>query len=411
MIFFSMQKRFGGVSFKFKILNKSGIFERPPFKNMKNTFITVVLALQILVGYGSPIDSLENALKTAKGEQRVKNLNELFRAYINSDPVKAIGYSREALSLATEINDQKGMAASFNNLGVAYKNQGALQEALEYYLKALHNYELLKNNEGVGTTKNNIGNLYSLKKDYGQAMKYFEESYKLFSELNDKQKIIGSLNNLGNLHTDLQLYEQALKYYSQALQMSEQTKKISSDPLSNIGNLYFRQGNYQRAADYYVKALGLSKKENNQTSMLNILINLGEVFAQSGQSNKAQIYFDSAMTLCQSLQAYIYEPQIFKNRAANFAKQGKMKDAYEAMVAYDKAKERVYGEESTHKIAQMEMALDLQEKEKQVEELKQKSEMDSLELRNSRLVITSIVLGAVVALGLVNLFMARRKRS
>jgi len=58
-----------------------------------------------------PADSLENALKTAKGDLKVKTLNELFRAYINSDPVKAIGFTREALTLATEIEDRKGMAA------------------------------------------------------------------------------------------------------------------------------------------------------------------------------------------------------------------------------------------------------------------------------------------------------------
>ncbi len=46
--------------------------------------------------------------------------------------------------------------------------------------------------------------------------------------------------------------------------------------------------------------------------------------------------------------------------ADNFARQGKMKDAYETMVAYDKSKEKIYGEESSRKIAQMEMTLDLQ---------------------------------------------------
>ena len=66
--------------------------------------------------YADPVDSLENVLKTAKGDLKVKTLNELFRAYFNSDPIRAIGYTREALSLASEIDDRKGMAASYNNL-------------------------------------------------------------------------------------------------------------------------------------------------------------------------------------------------------------------------------------------------------------------------------------------------------
>ena len=39
-------------------------------------------------------DSLLAVLDTAKNEHKVKVLNELFRANIQSDPIKAIGYTR-----------------------------------------------------------------------------------------------------------------------------------------------------------------------------------------------------------------------------------------------------------------------------------------------------------------------------
>ena len=240
-------------------------------------------------------------------------------------------------------------------------------------------------------------------------MKYFEESYQQFSQMNDKQKIIGSLNNLGNLHSDLQLYEQALKFYSQAWQMSEGSPNVNSDPLNNIGNLYFRQGNYPKAIEYYTKALGLARRENNQTSILNIIANLGEVYSKAGQNAKAQNYFDSAMALCKELQAYVYEPQILKNMSSNYYKQGKMKEAYDMLVNSDKAKEKIYGEESSRKIAQMEIAIDLQEKEKEVEVLKKDSTIKSLELRNTRMVITIIVLSVLAALSLFNLFWKRKR--
>jgi tetratricopeptide (TPR) repeat protein len=375
---------------------------------MKNILFACLLALS-QIAYSNPTDSLENVLKTAKGDLKVKTLNELFRSYMNSDPVKAIGYTREALTLATEINDQKGMAASYNNLGVAYKSQGALDKSLEYYLISLRIYDKLKNKDGVATTKSNIGTIYSMKKDYGQAMKYFEEANQQFTELGDQPKIIGSMNNLGNLHSDLQLYEQALKYFSQASQLSEKAGKIYSDPLNNIGNLYFKQGNYQRAVDYYERALKLARKENNQLTMLNILTNMGEVYARAGQGAKAQLYLDSATLLSKQLQAFVYEPTILKSKAYNYSKQGKMKEAYETMVSYDLIKEKIYGEESSRKIAQMEIALDLQEKEKEVEALKVQDRLQSLQLRNTRMIITIAVLGIIVALSMVNLFYFKKK--
>jgi tetratricopeptide (TPR) repeat protein len=377
---------------------------------MRKTQLTVLSIVIIAAqAFCSPTDSLENVLKTALAENKVKVYNELFRAYINSDPVKAIGYTREALALATEINDQKGMAASYNNLGVSYRNQGALDKALENYLLSLHIYDKLKNAEGIATTKNNIGTIYSMKKDYGQALKYFEDSYQHFSQLNDKQKMIGSLNNLGNLHSDLQLFEQALKFYSQALLLNEQTGKIYIDPINNIGNLYFKQGNYQRAIDYYLRAINMTRKENNKITMLNIMTNLGEVYSKSNQTAKAQIYLDSAMLLCRELEAYAFEPQILKNMAGNFANQGKMKEAYDAMVGYDKTKEKIYGEESSRKIAQMEMVLDLQSKEKEVDALKLEGTIKSMELRNTRMVIIIAVLIIISAISIVNIFLTRKK--
>ena len=357
--------------------------------------------------YSGTIDSLENVLKTAKGDLKVKTLNELFRAHINSDPVKAIGYTREALTLATEIDDRKGMAASYNNLGVAYRSQGALDKSLEYYLISLRIYNSLKNKDGIATIKSNIATIYSMKKDYGQAMKYFEEAYAQFSELGEQPKVIISMNNLGNLHSDLQLYEQALKYYSQAAQLSEKSGKIYSDPFNNMGNLYFKQGNYQRAVGYYEKALLLAKQENNQLTMLNVLANLGEVYARSGQNNKAQIYLDSASLMSNQLQAYVYEPAILKSMAYNYAKQNKMKEAYEVMVRYDLVKEKIYGEESTRKIAQMEIALDLTEKEKEIELLKTNEKLNTLELHNTRIAVTAIILGIIVILSVVSIIYSR----
>lgn len=372
--------------------------------------LATVFILAIHTAFADPVvDSLLNVLKTAEGDKKVKTLNELFRAHVNADPVKAIGFTREALVLATEINDKKGMAASYNNLGVAYKGQGALDKALEYYLVSLKLYTELENKDGIATTKNNIGSIYSIKKDFGQAMKYFEESQKLFTELKDPNKVVGSMNNLGNLHSELQLFEQALKFYSEAWQMSEKNGKPFIDPLSNIGNLYYRQGNYQRAVEYYTRALDLARKDNSMVDVLNITANLGEVYVKAGRAREAQPYLDSALVLCKKMQATIFEPQILKSMAANYARQNKMKEAYETMLAYDKIKEKIYGEESSRKIAQMEMALDLHEKEKEVDFLRKDDEMKSLALKNTRMVIVSVILGIGALIAALNLLLVKRR--
>jgi len=374
----------------------------------------LLLTLALFVGSGyvmaqTRTDSLSKALSTAQGDLKVKTLNELFGAHINSDPMKAQEYAQQALELATQINDKKGMAAAYNNLGVNYRNHGALDNALEYYIKSLQLYETLQNKEGIATSKNNIGNVYAFKKDFPQAMKYLEASHKVFLELGDTIKIVGSMNNLGNLHSEQQHYDEALKYYTDAFELSKRRRTIFSDPLNNIGNLYFKQGNYDRAAEYYQQSLTLARKENNLLTKLNVITSLGEVYARGSQYKLAQAYLDSALNLSNSLEAYIYEPNILKSLAYIYFKQGNAQEAYETMVRYDIAKEKVYGEESSRKIAQMEIALDLQEKEKELAAIKSQSEIQALELQNTRMVITLVILSIGMVIGGFNLFYHKRR--
>lgn len=355
-------------------------------------------------------DSLMAVLDTARNEQKVKTLNELFRATIQTDPVKAIGFTREALNLASEINDKRGQAAAYNNLGVAYRNQGALDKALQYYITSLKIYEQLDNKEGIATTKNNIATIYAMKKDYGQAMKFLEESQNLFIQLGDQVKIIGSMNNLGNLNSDLQLYEKAMRNFSEAYQLSQKINKPFADPLNNMGNVYFRQGNYQRAIEHYQRALDIERESNNRLGMLNTITNIGIAYTKAGQPKPAQEYLEQAEKLALELRAYTGIPDILKNKSINYYRLGKLKDAYELLLKYDSAREKIYGEESSRSIAQMEIALQLNEKEKEYEIIRKQSEINALQLRNSRLFIVLSILGLLVIIAAVNFyFMNRRK--
>ena len=371
----------------------------------------IVSTLWLTAAQGQQKDTLLAALDTAKNQYRVKALNELFRARLQSDPIKAIGYTREGLTLATDISDKKGMAASYNNLGVAYKNQGALDKALEYYIRSLNIYDTLKHTEGIATTKNNIATIYSIKGDYGQAMKYLEDSHALFIQLGNQSRIIGSLNNLGNLHTDLQLYEKAMRYYSEAYQLSIKLGAPYSDPVDNMGNVYFKQGNYDAAIDQYQKALQIERSENNRLGMLNTIANIGIAYTKGNKPKPAQEFLNEAKKLAAELGSNTIVPSILKHSSENLFKLGKVKEAYTVLLEYDSVREKVYGEQSSRNIAQMEMALRIQEKEREYEMLKKQSEINNLALSNTRLVILSVVLVILAILAGVNFFfMSRRKK-
>jgi tetratricopeptide (TPR) repeat protein len=377
----------------------------------KLLFIIAASFYSILPLAAQTSDSLLAALDTAQGDRKVKTLNELFRANLRTDPVKALEYAHKALDLAKEIDDKKGMAAAYNNHGVAYVNQGALDKALEYYLSSLKLYDELANKEGIATTKNNIATIYSIKKDYGQALHYLEESNTLFLALGDQNKIIGSMNNLGNLHSDIQLYEKAMKYFIEAYQLSERAGHKFADPLNNIGNLYFKQGNFQRAVEYYDQALAIERADNNLFGILIVVTNLGITYTKANQPKPAQTYLDEAIDLSKKLDASTNLPTVYKASAENYARQGRMKEAYETQLKYDEIREQVYGNESSRNIAQMEMVASFQEKEQEFDILKKEDEIKSLELRNRTLFIVLIIISVFLILGIYNFSYLSKKKS
>lgn len=377
---------------------------------MMKYLIWMSVGLITASAWGGTIDSLENKLKTAQGAEKVKVMNELFRAYVNTDPIKAVGYTREALTLAEQIGDEKGKAACYNNLGVAYRNQGALDVALGHYLNSLEIYTSLQHAEGIATTKNNIANIYTMKRNYAQALTYFEASHQGFVALGLTDRIIGSMNNLGNLHSDLQLYDKALNYYVDAHQLAEKAGKEFADPLTNIGNLYYRQGNYQRAVEYYQRALDMVKKQGDRATELSIIANLGELYEKAAQPKIAQQYLDHALELAAELQAHYIVPQILRSMAANYARQGNYKDAYEAFQKYDGVREKVFGEESSRRIAQMDMALVMQERESELQELHLQNQNQSLKLRNAQIIIVAVVMALIAGIATFNLMYTKRKK-
>lgn len=375
------------------------------------TLLAFLLVATSLASTAQRADTLTAALDTVRNEQRVKTLNELAGAFVNADPVKAFGYAREALNLATEIGDARGKGAAYNNLGVLYKAQGALDKSLDYYMKSLQIYDSLGIELGVATIKNNMATIYSLKKDHPQAMKYLEEAHQTFAGLKDDQHLVGSLNNLGILYNDIDMDDRAMQYFMEASALSEKIGLPYSDPFNNVGNIFFGQGNYPRAVEFYEKALRMAREKNDRLGILKTAINLGVTYVKARQPQPAKLYLDEALTLCNDLQAYADLPAIYKAIASNEANQSNYKAAYEMQLRYDDAREKIYSEESSRNIAQMEMIIEFEEKEQQLASLRAQSRIDRLELRSTTLFIVVVTIGLLALIGGFNFYYINKKRS
>src|SRR5690606_38493136 len=109
--------------------------------------------------------------------------------------------------------------------------------------------------------------------------------------------------------------------------------------------------------------------------ILNTVTNIGITYTKARQPAKADQYLHEAIQLSEQLDALTTLPSIYKASAENNSIQGKWKEAYAMQLKYDELREKIYGEESSRNIAQMQMVLAFQEKERELEILRKEDEI------------------------------------
>src|SRR3990167_4502145 len=114
------------------------------------------------------IDSLLTLLKSDRNDtNKVNHLCQLIReCELTGKFDEGLKYGYDALKLAVQLNFKKGIAVSYNSIGMMHDDKGDYEKALEFYLKSLKIKEKIGDKKGMAVSFNNIGLVHSNKNDY-----------------------------------------------------------------------------------------------------------------------------------------------------------------------------------------------------------------------------------------------------
>src|ERR1700739_2019380 len=118
------------------------------------------------------IDSLLALIKKDKEDtNKVNHLNNACKEYIKTNEChNGFLYGKQALKLAQSLDFKKGIAASYNNIGIIYWQQSNYPETLKNYFSALKIREEIKDKQGMGNSYINIGLVYKHQFIYTKAL-------------------------------------------------------------------------------------------------------------------------------------------------------------------------------------------------------------------------------------------------
>ncbi len=203
--------------------------------------------------------------------------------FYKADYLKTAEYWLNALKIDEELKDKNGIAKRLGNLGIIYVNQGDYPKALDYYFKALKIAEEIGDKKGIASDLGHIGIVYKEQKEYPKALEYYIKALKIDEELRNKNGIERHLGNIGIVYNEQGDYPKALNYYFMALDIAEELgdKNGISTLFSNIGNVYIAQKDYHKALEYNFKTLKMAKELGNKNRIAICLGNIGSLYTKA----------------------------------------------------------------------------------------------------------------------------------
>lgn len=234
------------------------------------------------------IDSVLAVLpKLPADSTKVNALHGLSTAFIQSDSAKGFDYARKALSMATRLRWQEGMARSNYLLGVNYDAYFNYPKALAYYNQALL---LVKNQNLRRKIYTSIGGVYINKGDYSKALAAYHRALSIDESARDKKGIAKTSMNIASVYCNTKNYPKAIAYFNKSLDQKVQDKPFLAMLNRNIAVVYNNMGQMNKSLDYFEKSITYYEMTGDHAAIASVLSDIALTYYDLKQYEKAIDY-------------------------------------------------------------------------------------------------------------------------
>lgn len=174
------------------------------------------------------------------------------------------------------------------DLGLSYAREGIALAKKSNFLRGLYNLY------------NQMGVVYDVNGDYLPALDAYREGMKAAKKM-QRNDLIGSIyTNMGLTYWNLGIYDQALENYLQALKKFEGNDKSQAylaNTYNNIGLIYGDKKEYNKAKPYFERAIELSSSLKDSFNLAAYYNNMGNALRDAGETQTAIDWFQKAYNI------------------------------------------------------------------------------------------------------------------
>lgn len=300
------------------------------------------------------------------------------------------------------------LAGTINNKAIITHEAGNYVKALKYYHDCIEIQEQIKDSILLPEAYNNLGSLYHDVRNYKKAEHFYSKSLKLCEKYNNYRCVAMSLTNLGQILSDRKELDSALTFLNRSLKVRELSKETYGIGITYdlFGEVYFRKKEYNKALEYFNKSLSIEQSRNDYKGAAISLVYIGNVYIKKENYAQAKIVGKEALEIAKNQNAL--ESQVKAAKLLRDAYRGEedWEEAFAMEQYYTKLKDSIQNDKIEESIIIKQVTFDLEQKEKEVELLSAKNELQELTLRNNKIVLCIAVIG-ILLISLIALFTVR----
>ncbi|MDQ3192748.1 MAG: tetratricopeptide repeat protein, partial [Bacteroidota bacterium] len=216
----------------------------------------------------------------------------------------ALEYAHKALELSERLNHKPLKATSNGYIGTVNLFLSSYDSAIFYYKQGAKYYLELQDKKGLGASYNNIGNSYLYKSEYPLALKYLFKSVELNQEIDEKKAISSAYNNIAIIFEYQGDYSSALEYNFKSIKIKEKLEDHKGIAASyiNIGNLYYMQKESDKALNYYLKTIPIREQLKDKKGLSSTYNNIATILKDNRDYLKALDKFNESAELKMQVQ-------------------------------------------------------------------------------------------------------------
>jgi len=377
----------------------------------------------------------DSALSLSNKYNCLENLSSIYNELGNITSEQnsytiGLDYYFKALALDS-ITDKRLIPAVCNNIGLNYQEMGNYVKAEEYYLKTEKIYEDANKAEHLGVIYGNLGNLYYVEGNYQKGLDNNFKAMRADSSKGNLRGLIPDYQNIGLGFLDMKNYTNSLIYTFKGITLSKKIGEISNIQrgLVNVAENYIKiyqsdsadkgftymtgpEKSYishvallDSALIYEQSSMRYANAVSDKLTMITAMRGIGDVFVLRKNFNAAISCYQRAYSIADSLGVLQQQLDFSDVLGHTYAKAGDYQSAIKYLDKSNMLKDSIFSIEKNKQITEMEAKYQSEKKEKEIEALSQKNQIQNLQIRQNEYFIIGLsflaLLTAVIAFLLI----------